>query len=119
MNRRQFLKALGISTLALGNRGCPRFRRLARLTDEQKALLEGLRIIDAHAHPERYLSEGQRPDNSSTVKTMTEMGMAASVFAAVGDRVYLSGGRLPGTECEQHEDPARSLEERHRPVRER
>ena len=63
-----------------------------------RILLKGLRIIDAHAHPERYLSEGQRPENSSTVKAMTEMGMAASVFAAVGDRVYLSGGHLPGTE---------------------
>ena len=26
--------------------------------------------------------------------------MAASVFAAVGDRVFLSGGSLPGTECD-------------------
>jgi microsomal dipeptidase-like Zn-dependent dipeptidase len=29
---------------------------------------------------------------------MVEVGMAASIFAAVGDRVYLSGDRLPGTE---------------------
>ena len=29
---------------------------------------------------------------------MTEMGVAASVFAAVGDRVFLSGGQLSGSE---------------------
>lgn len=99
MNRRQFLKALGASAIALG---CPETLAWADTlpADSRKNPLEGLRIIDAHAHPERYLSEGQRPENSSTVKLMTEMGMAASVFAAVGDRVFLSGGSLPGTECD-------------------
>jgi len=99
LNRRRFLKVLGLSTLALGYRDTLAFAETLR-ADDRKALLEGLRIIDAHAHPERYLSEGQRPENSSTVKFMTEMGMAASVFAAVGDRVFLSGGSLPGTECD-------------------
>ncbi|HEX7539156.1 MAG TPA: membrane dipeptidase, partial [Syntrophales bacterium] len=32
------------------------------------------------------------------VRAITNMGMAASIFSAVGDRVYLSRGRLPGTE---------------------
>lgn len=97
MNRRQFLKALGISTLTLGYGGNLVFAE-SPAKGGQKDPLKGLRIIDAHAHPERYLSEGQRPEESSTVRAMTEMGMAASVFAAVGDRVFLSGGRLPGTE---------------------
>jgi membrane dipeptidase len=97
LNRRQFLKALGISTLALGVGDALALADARRAVDD-RALLKGLRIIDAHAHPERYLSEGQRPEGSSTVKAMTEMGMAASVFAAVGDRVFLSGGRLPGSE---------------------
>jgi len=97
LNRRQFLKALGASTLALGFPDTLAWADTAS-AGSRKNPLEGLRIIDAHAHPERYLSEGQRPENSSTVKFMTEMGMAASVFAAVGDRVYLSGNRLPGTE---------------------
>ncbi len=97
MNRRQFLQALGLSTLALGSIEALAFADPRRPNDDRK-LLEGLRIIDAHAHPERYLSEGQRPENSSTVRAMMEMGMAASVFAAVGDRVFLSGGRLPGSE---------------------
>ena len=98
MNRRQFLKALGISTLALGNREVFAFFDSPVLTNEQKALLEGIQIIDAHAHPDRYLTDHRFIDNSSTVKTITELGMAASVFSAVGDRVYLSNGRLPGTE---------------------
>ncbi len=114
MNRRRFLKYLGAAALALG---CPdAFADLPK-TDNRTALLKGLRIIDAHAHPERYLSEGQYAENSSTVKAMTEMGMAASIFAAVGDRVFLSGGRLPGTEYRQHENPTRSLDERNRPHR--
>lgn len=97
MNRRQFLKSLGASALALG---CPEALVWADTprADSRKNPLEGLRIIDAHAHPERYLSEGQRPEGSSTVRAMTEMGMAASVFAAVGDRVFLSGGQLSGSE---------------------
>lgn len=99
MNRRQFLKALGISTLTLGYGGNLVFAE-STAKGGQKDLFKGLRIIDAHAHPERYLSEGQRPEDSSTVRAMTEMGMAASIFAAVGDRVFLSGGRLPGSEYE-------------------
>ena len=97
MNRRQFLKALGLSTLALGVGDALVFADAGRAADD-RAILRGLRIIDCHAHPERYLSEGQRPENSSTVKFMTEMGVAASVFAAVGDRVFLSGGQLSGSE---------------------
>jgi len=92
LNRRQFLKALGLAPLALGVGNALSFAD--SLTDP----LRGLRIIDAHAHPERYLSAGQRPENSSTIWAMTEMGMAASVFAAVGDRVFLSGGQLRGSE---------------------
>ena len=94
MNRRQFLKALGLTPLALGAGSALLY------ADTRKDPLRGLRIIDAHAHPERYLSAGQRPENSSTIRAMTEMGMAASVFAAVGDRVFLSGGQLAGSEFE-------------------
>lgn len=97
MNRRQFLKTLGISTLALGYGGALGFADTPSKGTGRDPL-KGYRIIDAHAHPERYLSEGQHAENSSTVMAMTEMGLAASVFAAVGDRVYLSGNRLPGTE---------------------
>ena len=98
MNRRHFLKVLGISTLAFGCRDALAFLGPPKLTDDQKALLKGLRIIDAHAHPDAYRVDHRHIDNSSTVKAVTDLGMAASVFSAVGDRVYLSKGRLPGTE---------------------
>jgi membrane dipeptidase len=97
LNRRQFLKALGFSTLSLGVGDALAWADARRAAGDRSPL-DGLRIIDAHAHPERYLSEGQRPENSSTVKFMTEIGVAASVFAAVGDRVFLSGGQLSGSE---------------------
>jgi membrane dipeptidase len=98
LNRRQFLNVLGISTLALGCRDAFAFFDSPRLTPDQKALLKGIRIIDAHAHPDRLHLTKHKPDPSSTVTAMTEIGMAASVFSAVGDRVYLSNGRLAGTE---------------------
>jgi microsomal dipeptidase-like Zn-dependent dipeptidase len=98
MNRRRFLKVLGLSTLTLGCPDALAFFDPPKLTDEQKALLRGLRIIDAHAHPDVYRVDHRHIDNSSTVRAVTDLGMAASVFSAVGDRVYLSKGRLSGTE---------------------
>jgi membrane dipeptidase len=97
LNRRRFLKVLGLSTLALGYRDALAFAEALK-ADDWKALLKGIRIIDAHAHPDQYMTEYQHGEYSSTVNFMTEMGMAASIFSAVGDRVYLSGGRLQGTE---------------------
>jgi membrane dipeptidase len=97
LNRRQFLKALGISGLALGCQDALAFFD-PPISDDQKALLRGLRIIDAHAHPDVYQVDHRHIDSSSTVRAITNMGMAASIFSAVGDRVYLSRGRLPGTE---------------------
>jgi membrane dipeptidase len=98
LNRRRFLKVLGFSALALGSRDASAFFGSPGVTDEQKALLKGLQIIDAHAHPDQYRIDHRFIDNSSTVQAMTEMGMAASVFSAVGDRGYLSRGRMPGSE---------------------
>jgi microsomal dipeptidase-like Zn-dependent dipeptidase len=100
LNRRQFLKTLGISTLALGYGDALAFADIPR-TDNRKDLLKGLCIIDAHAHPDRLHLTKHEPDHSSTLAAMMEMGMAASVFSAVGDRVYLSNGRLPGPESLQ------------------
>jgi membrane dipeptidase len=57
------------------------------------------RIVDAHAHPDGYrASSHQAEDVTSTLKSIVALGMAASSFAAVGDSVFLSRGRLPGTE---------------------
>jgi membrane dipeptidase len=58
-----------------------------------------LRVIDAHAHPDRYIADPrQSQDPTSTLKSIKALGMAASAFAAVGDTVFLSQGRVPGTE---------------------
>ena len=97
MNRRQFLKTIGVSALALGVGDVLSWAGARRNVNDRN-LLEGLRIINAHAHPDRLHLTRRDPDESSTVAIMTEMGMTASVFAAVGDRVYLSNGRLPGPE---------------------
>jgi len=98
MRRRIFLKILGAGLLAAGCPDALAFFGSPRLTAEQRKTLEGLLIIDAHAHPDRLHLTKREPDPSSTVASMREMGMSASVFAAVGDRVYLSNGRLSGTE---------------------
>jgi len=64
-----------------------------------KPLLENVRVIDAHAHPDRYVSGSRdQVDITSTFKAIKKLGMVASSFAAVGDMVYISGNRIPGTE---------------------
>jgi microsomal dipeptidase-like Zn-dependent dipeptidase len=63
-----------------------------------KSLLKGLQIIDAHAHPDRYTRDPSQQDNTSTLNAIQKLGMVASCFAAVGDSVFLSRGRQPGTE---------------------
>ncbi len=50
-------------------------------------ILNNLRIIDAHAHPDQFhKSRPSKVDQSSTLKAIKALGMAASSFAAVGDR---------------------------------
>ena len=88
---------LGLLGLALGAGEIPAWADTAPKSGRQNPL-GGLRIIDAHAHPDRLHLTKHEPDESSSVSAMTDMGMAASVFSAVGDRVHLSGGRLPGPE---------------------
>lgn len=98
MNRRQFLRYsafYGLSA-ALGNRLSWARNPEAPLTD--KTSLKGLRIIDAHAHPEKYITDSRQIDETSTLKAINGLGMVASCFAAVGDRVYLSQDRIPGNE---------------------
>lgn len=88
MNRREFIfgsAALGAS-VALG---CSSHGEVVRGPDPIGwQALEDLRIIDAHAHPDQFYSpDPGQVDRSSTIEQMTEMGMEASVFAALGDRV--------------------------------
>jgi membrane dipeptidase len=63
------------------------------------SVLKGIKIIDAHAHPEQFHSKiPRRVDRSSSLKSIRAIGMNASSFDAVGDMVRLSRGRISGTE---------------------
>ncbi len=98
MNRRQFIcssVACGAS-LAFGN--APSWVQASNELAHEERILRGLRIIDAHAHPDLYAVNPRQVDNTSTLKAITALGMVASCFAAVGDRVSLSQDRIPGTE---------------------
>jgi microsomal dipeptidase-like Zn-dependent dipeptidase len=53
----------------------------------EQNLLQNIRIIDAHAHPDQFhKTSPSRIDQSSTLAGIKALGMAASSFAAVGDR---------------------------------
>jgi microsomal dipeptidase-like Zn-dependent dipeptidase len=98
MNRRQFLRYsafCGLST-SLGN-FFP-FSQTFSASEGDKTLLKELQIIDAHAHPDRYVYNSRQTDNTSTLKAIKKLGMVASCFAAIGDFVFLNQGRVPGTE---------------------
>ena len=98
MNRRDFLRcsALGGLSLSFGNLSC--WAQPSPPSMEMNVSLEGIRVIDAHAHPDRYLRDFSRIDTTSTLKAIKTSGMVASCFAAVGDSVFLSQGRTAGTE---------------------
>lgn len=98
MNRRGFLhySALCGFSLALGELLCD--GEVSGEPVKVSAGLKDLQIIDAHAHPDRYLRDPSRIDTTSTLKAIKALGMVASSFAAVGDSVFLSEGRVAGTE---------------------
>jgi membrane dipeptidase len=92
MKRRQFLQyssAVGISW-ALGGL-VPSCAQAPPKAVPDRAPLEGLRIIDPHAHPDQFHTvRPGHPDTSSTLGAIKAVGMAASAFAAVGDLEYFS-----------------------------
>jgi membrane dipeptidase len=97
MNRREFLRysVLGGFSIILENfisrsQAAPFLKR-----DRDSS---PIKIIDAHAHPDRYVSAFRQVDTSSSLKAIQALGMAGSSFSAVGDQVFLSRGRQPGTE---------------------
>jgi microsomal dipeptidase-like Zn-dependent dipeptidase len=101
MNRREFLRYsvfCGIS--ATTGRLFP-YAQASQVPTTDKPLSENLRIIDAHAHPDRYVYNSHPTDNTSTLKAIKKLGMVASCFAAIGDSVFLNQGRVPGTEYSQ------------------
>jgi microsomal dipeptidase-like Zn-dependent dipeptidase len=98
MNRRQFLRYFTFCGLSVSLGSFFPFTRTFSASANDKALLKGLQIIDAHAHPDRYVYDPRQTDNTSTLKAIKKLGMVASCFAAVGDSVFLSQGREPETE---------------------
>ena len=97
MNRREFLRysVLGGFSITLENfisrsQAAPFLKR-----DRDPS---PIKIIDAHAHPDRYVSAFRQVDTRSSLKAIQALGMAGSSFSAVGDQVFLSRGRQPGTE---------------------
>ena len=98
MNRRQFLRYSAFCGLSASVGILSPFAQSFSASRNDLALLKGLQIIDAHAHPDRYVYNSRPTDHTSTLKTIKKLGMVASCFAAVGDSVFLNQGRVPGTE---------------------
>ncbi len=82
MDRRTFLKRAGVGILSVAADGA----WAAGGGERQEATpLAGVAIVDAHAHPETFFSS-RHADQTSTLASITALGMAASSFSAVGDR---------------------------------
>jgi len=101
MNRREFLCYAGLFGISFTFEN-PFCRREAFAEPEKVgAGIKNIRIIDAHAHPDRFVPPGRDAswlDKRSTLKGIKTLGMAASSFAAVGDQVFLGRGRFQDTE---------------------
>ena len=101
MNRREFLRYAGLFGISFTFEN-PFCRREAFAEPGNVgAGIKNIRIIDAHAHPDRFIPPGRDAswlDKSSTLKGIKTLGMAASAFAAVGDQVFLGRGRFQETE---------------------
>ncbi len=83
MRRRDFLRNTLKATIgvALGGMICP-IPSLASATNG-KSLLDGMLIVDPHAHPD--VNPAYWKDPSSGFRFMKEVGMAASCYSAIGD----------------------------------
>jgi microsomal dipeptidase-like Zn-dependent dipeptidase len=98
MNRREFLRYSVFCGLSATTGSLFSCAQTPLVPAKDKPLLENIRIIDAHAHPDRYVYNSRPTDDTSTLKAIQKLGMVASCFAAVGDSVFLNQGRVPGTE---------------------
>jgi len=91
MKRREFLRFSAAIGASLAGGGI-----LSSCDWEQYLALEGVRILDPHAHPDQFYTENPGViDNTSTLSGIVEIGMVASSFAAIGDLHYLGTG-VPG-----------------------
>ena len=103
MDRRKFLRYSVYGSFSIAARDLLSCAQAPSARSGEKASLRGLRMIDAHAHPDRLIPYGRTSawlDKSSTLEAIKALGMAASSFAAVGDQVHRSQGRLKGSEFE-------------------
>ena len=93
MKRRDFLRNTLKATIgvALGGMICP-ISSLASSTNG-KSLLDGMLIIDPHAHPD--MNPEYWKDHSASFRFMKEIGMAASCYAAIGDFPQRSNMKAP------------------------
>jgi microsomal dipeptidase-like Zn-dependent dipeptidase len=98
MNRRQFLRYSAFCGLSASLGSFSPFAQSFSASKNDQVLLKGLKIIDAHAHPDRYVYNSRPTDQTSTLRAIKKLGMVASCFAAVGDSVFLNQGRVPGTD---------------------
>lgn len=98
MNRRAFFRLLGAVLLAAGSPDALAFFGSPKLTAEQRKTLEGLLIIDAHAHPDGYRIDGKTRDNAASLEAIRDLGMAACAFAAIGDTAAATRGRMTGSD---------------------
>ncbi len=98
MQRRQFLRALLAAALAAGSSDALAFFGSPKLTEEQRKTLEGLLIIDAHAHPDGYRIDNKTRDAAASLEAIRDLGMAACAFAAIGDTVAATRGHKTGSD---------------------
>jgi len=98
MNRRAFFRLLGAVLLATGSPDALAFFGSPALTAEQRRTLEGLLILDAHAHPDGYRIDGKTRDNAASLEAIRDLGMAACAFAAIGDTAAATRGRMTGSD---------------------
>ena len=68
MRRRQFLTVLFAAALAMGPSRALAFFGSPKLTGSEKALLEGLLIIEAHAHPDKCMIGAGSRDHASSLE---------------------------------------------------
>jgi microsomal dipeptidase-like Zn-dependent dipeptidase len=91
MDRREFLRGSAVMGASLAGCGV-----LTSCDPEEYRALEGVRIVDAHAHPDQFCADSPgETDASSTLDGILGIGMVASSFAAIGDLVFLETG-IPG-----------------------
>jgi membrane dipeptidase len=92
MNRRKFLgyclgagMSIGFGSLA----SCVATK--VSLAPDEKHQLNGLQIVDAYAHPHQLHNPRRYDTSTPTIDMMKQIGMVASSFSAVGDRVLYTG----------------------------